>query len=234
MLGTDKNPFGGYNRNGRGIPDISLLAYNYVITLGGNFTAVSGTSASSPVFAGMLSLINSARLQTGKSSVGWINPALYQYWSHFTNDIISGDNHCVASGTVCCAQGFSASTGWDPVTGLGSINFVKFKEIMLSLGDNFNRPTQVPTPGPGQPSIAPTHPPVSNPSINPTAAPTIGRGWFYLNQYQEESCGGPIVSVSAIPTGFCMVEYDTDKKAIGSRKYDCSEGISNLLIFVSA
>ena len=36
-----------------------------------------GTSASTPVFAGMLSLINSRRLAAGKSSVGFANPALY-------------------------------------------------------------------------------------------------------------------------------------------------------------
>lgn len=109
---TDKAPFKGFNRQGRGYPDISLLAHNYVITLGGNFTAVSGTSASSPVFAGYISLVNAKRLQNNLPSLGWVNPALYTYASSFVNDITEGSNNCVALGTVCCSQGYYATTGW--------------------------------------------------------------------------------------------------------------------------
>lgn len=224
VAGTRNDPMKGYNKNGRGIPDISLLAHNYVITLGGNYSVVSGTSASSPVFAGMVSLVNSARLIAGKSALGWVNPALYQLGHLFARDITSGDNHCVASGTVCCAQGFNAVEGWDPVTGLGSLDFTKFKNALTALGDNFNHPTMRPSPGPGQPTFQPTLIPVSEPTFEPTPSPTMGPGWFYMNQYQEESCVGSILTVSAVPVGKCMIEYDKDKKAIGSRLYECLGG----------
>jgi hypothetical protein len=95
-----------------GYPDISVLAHNYVITIGGNFTAVSGTSASAPVFAAFISLVNSERLKNGQPSVGWINPALYALSSTFVKDVTDGDNHCVAMGAICCSQGFSAVEGW--------------------------------------------------------------------------------------------------------------------------
>jgi tripeptidyl-peptidase-1 len=109
---TDKKPFQGYNRRGRGFPDVSLLGHNYVITIGSNFTAVSGTSASAPVFAAYISLVNSERLKQSLPPLGWVNPAIYAFATSFINDIVDGDNRCVALGTVCCAQGFMATTGW--------------------------------------------------------------------------------------------------------------------------
>jgi tripeptidyl-peptidase-1 len=109
---TDKKPFHGYNRRGRGFPDVSLLGHNYVITIGNNFTAVSGTSASAPVFAAYISLVNSERLKQSLPPLGWVNPAIYAFATSFINDITDGDNRCVALGTVCCAQGFMATTGW--------------------------------------------------------------------------------------------------------------------------
>jgi tripeptidyl-peptidase-1 len=34
---------------------------------------------------------------------------------------------------VCCDYGFTAVSGWDPLTGLGSINFPNFLKAALSL-----------------------------------------------------------------------------------------------------
>jgi len=107
----------GYNRNGRGYPDISLLGYNYLVYIQSLRYALSGTSASSPVFAGMVSLVNAARKQAGKGSLGFLNPALYAYASEFTRDVTLGSNNCGVHGTICCEQGFQATTGWDPLTG---------------------------------------------------------------------------------------------------------------------
>lgn len=50
-----------------------------------------GTSASAPVFAGLLSLANSARRQAGKGNVGFVHPLLYKNPSAF-NDIVQGQN----------------------------------------------------------------------------------------------------------------------------------------------
>lgn len=106
---------------GRGYPDVSLLGSNYIVVAGQYAQSVSGTSASAPVFAAMVSLVNAARKRAGKPSLGWINPALYQLSSEFVHDITSGNNMCTEL-QPCCSQGFYAAPGWDPVTGLGSVS----------------------------------------------------------------------------------------------------------------
>ena len=71
----------------------------------------------------------------GLSTVGFINPTLYANPNMF-NDIISGNNNCCApqdnlNPPQCCLSGFSASSGWDPTTGLGSINYTNLAKILI-------------------------------------------------------------------------------------------------------
>eukprot|EP01041_Mallomonas_annulata_P001303 gene1302-2516_t len=119
---------GGYNRAGRGFPDISLAGKNYAVVIGGTEYLVSGSSAAAPVFAGMVSLLNTARLNSGKPSIGWMTPALYSFNGAFANDITSGNNKCTEK--TCCSQGFDAAVGWDPVTGFGSVDFQKLYNLL--------------------------------------------------------------------------------------------------------
>ncbi|EMC93369.1 hypothetical protein BAUCODRAFT_113640 [Baudoinia panamericana UAMH 10762] len=124
-------PYGAdrYNNSGqvRGFPDVSANGANYVIAIDGNFSLVYGTSASSPTFGSILTLINQERLNIGKSSVGFINPTLYANpW--VMNDITEGGNQ------GCGTPGFSAEPGWDPVTGLGTPNYPKMSALFLGLG----------------------------------------------------------------------------------------------------
>ena len=132
--GTASNPTpsAGFNRSGRAYPDISLLAHKYFVVLNATAVGLDGTSASSPVMAAMVNLINAQRRQAGLSTLGFLNPALYAKGSYFVNDITSGSNLCTAlyysSSTktylpTCCKQGFYCEGGWDPVTGLGSVDF---------------------------------------------------------------------------------------------------------------
>lgn len=65
------------SRSTRGFPDISANGANYDLKMLGDEYLVYGTSASTPVVASILSLINEARFKAGKSSLGFINPALY-------------------------------------------------------------------------------------------------------------------------------------------------------------
>ena len=87
---------------GRGYPDISLAAAYYNVVLGGEVVQLFGTSASTPLMAAFVTLVNSRRLEAGKSALGWINPALYsvaQSSPHIIlNDIVSGENNCAADG----------------------------------------------------------------------------------------------------------------------------------------
>lgn len=87
-----------------------------------------GTSASSPTFASILTLINDARITIGKGPVGFINPVVYSpLFSLAFNDILNGTNQ--GCGTV----GFSATKGWDPVTGVGTPNFERLLALWLVL-----------------------------------------------------------------------------------------------------
>ena len=135
---VNMTPIAGYSAAGRGFPDVALAGSNYLVYIGGSIFAVSGTSASAPVMAGLLSNINAARIASGKGSVGWVNPALYTNSSLFINDITSGNSKCAATTgkTVpnCCTQGFYATTGWDPITGLGTINYGKMVASFSALG----------------------------------------------------------------------------------------------------
>lgn len=172
----------------------------------------------------MISLINSARLKAGKSSLGWINPSLYALKDSYTRDITDGSNNCVASATVCCSQGYHAVAGWDPVTGLGSVNFTKLEESLLDLGDIINYPTLAPTLAPNSPPTIPTEVPTLNPTQTPTAAPTYQSGWMHIEQYSTHACTGTINLVTAVPTERCLLEYDSSLEAVGSINYQCTRG----------
>ena len=110
----------------RGFPDVSANGANYVVAVDGTFSLVFGTSASSPTFGSVITLVNEARYDVGKSSVGFLNPTLYAH-PNVLNDITSGGNQ------GCGTPGFTAVPGWDPVTGLGTPNYVKLAALYLSL-----------------------------------------------------------------------------------------------------
>lgn len=97
-------------------------------TSGGNLTAVGGTSAGAPTFAGILALINQA---TGSNGLGNVNPMLYALSASSPaafHDITSGNNNapCTVGSKNCPAGttsfGFSAGAGYDQATGLGSLD----------------------------------------------------------------------------------------------------------------
>ena len=136
-----------FNATGRAYPDISLMGYNYGVVLGGNLVGESGTSASAPVFAAMLTLINANRLKSNKSVLGFLNPQLYrlQNNSKVFNDIISGNNDCATfnydvSAAFCCGDnvGYPAMTGWDASSGLGSVNYIYLLAALNGESTNFD------------------------------------------------------------------------------------------------
>ncbi|WP_109486098.1 protease pro-enzyme activation domain-containing protein [Occallatibacter savannae] len=96
---------------------------------GGNYlTVAGGTSFAAPIFAGMIALINQKQGWTGGQ--GLTNSTLYTlassastYSSGF-HDVTSGNNNCTAGATYCgtTTGGFAAGTGYDQVTGLGSVD----------------------------------------------------------------------------------------------------------------
>lgn len=93
-LDRNQQPVSGYVTTGRGYPDVAMAGLNYEVVVGGKTYQVSGTSASSPVVAGMVSLVNADRIAAGKPSLGFLNPAIYQNGGAFSNDVTSGENNC--------------------------------------------------------------------------------------------------------------------------------------------
>lgn len=129
-----------FNSTSRAYPDVSLLGHNFPTSVGGKFYLVSGTSGSAPMMAALLTLANEARLQHGQKPLGFINPALYLLWggdmgSMLFHDITEGENNCCAavSDPVCCDFAFTAIKGYDPVSGLGSINHGLLVEELLKM-----------------------------------------------------------------------------------------------------
>eukprot|EP01117_Protostelium_nocturnum_P002650 TRINITY_DN13443_c0_g1_i1.p1 TRINITY_DN13443_c0_g1~~TRINITY_DN13443_c0_g1_i1.p1 ORF type:complete len:264 (-),score=44.63 TRINITY_DN13443_c0_g1_i1:106-897(-) len=129
---TKPSDVASFSSGGRAYPDVSALADLYGIVVNREIVLASGTSASAPVFAGMLNLINQARKEANKPFLGFVHPALYAAPSKVWNDITVGSNNCRAdSSAKCCKQGFKAIPGWDPVTGLGSPKYTPLKEYLL-------------------------------------------------------------------------------------------------------
>lgn len=108
----------------RGLPDVSynagvissVLTYNSFTPTGAFWALIGGTSAATPQWAAVDAIAN----QAAGRPLGFLTPRLYQiagtsatYAASF-HDITTGTN---SFGTV---TGFSAETGWDPASGLGT------------------------------------------------------------------------------------------------------------------
>ena len=99
----------------RNDPDVAAEAnFDNPTESNGTFqTGYGGTSFAAPRWAGFLALVNQQAVANGKSTVGFVNPALYNvgvstsYTSNF-HDVTSGSN------------GFTAVAGYDLATGWGS------------------------------------------------------------------------------------------------------------------
>ena len=130
----------GPNTNMRGVPDIAYQASSRTgvlvyMTEGATTTSgtgcgganpcsigwyvVGGTSSGSPQWAGLIAIAD----QMAGRDLGYINPALYKIASAPAKyaadyfDVTVGNNQ-----TTTSIPGYSASPGWDAVTGLGSPN----------------------------------------------------------------------------------------------------------------
>jgi tripeptidyl-peptidase I len=88
-------PLSYFNASGRAYPDVATYGSNYFVYLNASIVRESGTSASAPVFAAMVTLWNDMRLAYGYSPMGFIAPFLYDISTTHPeafNDITTGDN----------------------------------------------------------------------------------------------------------------------------------------------
>ncbi|KAK1240117.1 hypothetical protein MKX08_007559 [Trichoderma sp. CBMAI-0020] len=117
-----------FNDQGRGFPDVAALGWN-VLTVygpGSEKEAQGGTSASTPIVAALINRINDERLSVGRSTVGFVNPVLYENPQIF-NDVTKGNT------SICDSVAFEAAEGWDPITGLGTPNYPKMLDVFMKL-----------------------------------------------------------------------------------------------------
>ncbi|HUI38654.1 MAG TPA: PKD domain-containing protein, partial [Thermoplasmata archaeon] len=97
----------------RGQPDVSMVAGSpgALIVFGGQDSIEGGTSLASPMWAGLAADADSY----GKAALGFLDPSLYEI---ARNSSERAAFHDVTQGW----NGYSAGTGWDPVTGIGTPN----------------------------------------------------------------------------------------------------------------
>ena len=110
----------------RNVPDVSLNSdpdtSPYSTYILGAWVPLAGTSAAAPLWAAFTALLNQSRAALGNSSIGFINPVLYELGvstsaaTVFT-DITSGDNAHYSAG-----NGYDNATGWGSFKGSALIN----------------------------------------------------------------------------------------------------------------
>ena len=105
------------NHIGRGVPDVAANASpnsGYPLTVNGFSAVGNGTSASAPLWAGYIAVLNAAL----GGNVGFINPVLYRLGSYAFRDILGSPGP--ANNGLDGVSGYPADKGWDACTGWGS------------------------------------------------------------------------------------------------------------------
>ncbi|KYQ88241.1 peptidase C53 family protein [Tieghemostelium lacteum] len=126
-----------FNKNGRAYPDVSTVGHNLYIYYNGAWMTVDGTSASAPIFAGLITILNDIRLKAGLNPLGFINPLLYQIAQDYPEafyDVTVGDNRCgiynMPNAPTCCPHGFQSTPGYDIPSGIGRPNMQVLMDII--------------------------------------------------------------------------------------------------------
>jgi len=116
-----------YAKTGRASPDVSLLGENFAVDISGQTIPIGGTSASTPTWGAIISLLNEECLSAsgGSKTLGFVNPLFYQHADAFT-DITQGSNAIGSN----AASGWKCKKGWDAVTGLGTPQFTKLQDVV--------------------------------------------------------------------------------------------------------
>jgi subtilase family serine protease len=201
-----------------------------------NFSLIGGTSVSAPVFAGIVTLLNQ---YLGVSGLGNINPMLYTLAGNAANGafhpVTSGNNlvYCAAGtpvstpaqpSTLLCPNtgvlGFQASNedatkGYNPVTGLGSVDVNKLFVAFATPASDFTM-----TAAPASISVVAGH--TSSPGVTITFTPVNG-----FDQKITPSCTG-------LPTGATCAFNPTSVTLDGTDPASLSMTISTLSSMAAA
>src|ERR1017187_931996 len=103
----------------RNVPDVALTADNIYVRAGGaDNVGVGGTSCAAPLWAGFTALVNQQAVAAGRTTVGFINPAVYalaqtsNYPSCFHDIAIGNNTNSVSPTRYYAAPGYDLCTGW--------------------------------------------------------------------------------------------------------------------------
>ena len=131
------------NYDHRAYPDVSFLAGG--LTEYGAFNSAKneedrmyGTSASAPMMASLVALINQSLSESNTIKLGFINPLIYQAYNHqpsIFKDVTLGDNcnlYDINTMTSPCYTdpSYKAKEGFDLATGLGDPNGTRLLEYL--------------------------------------------------------------------------------------------------------
>tara|TARA_Y100001958_G_scaffold151604_1_gene136739 strand:+ start:1450 stop:3123 length:1674 start_codon:yes stop_codon:yes gene_type:complete len=136
--GVGLPPDENYNKNGRAYPDVAAVGHSCPTVVNKGLLSIDGTSCSAPVVGGLLTYVWDTLWREHKIKLGFANPLIYyiqRQCPECFNDITTGYNWCTES--ACCenktSYGFSATMGFDPVTGLGSLNIDKITSFITTM-----------------------------------------------------------------------------------------------------
>ncbi|KAF4125497.1 tripeptidyl-peptidase I [Geosmithia morbida] len=124
---------GLYNSSMRALPDISAVGTDFQIVLAQQVVSIAGTSASTPVLAAIVALIDEARFEAGKKPLGWLNGRLYRpEIAETLQDVKGGVSQSCTIAGIGMPGGWPAAQGWDAITGLGvPNNYAKFMQALV-------------------------------------------------------------------------------------------------------
>ena len=72
-----------FNATSRGLPDVTCLGYDAFVVNAGRWALESGTSQSTPIFAGIIAVLQAEYLNITNTTLGFINPLMSdQHTSH--------------------------------------------------------------------------------------------------------------------------------------------------------
>jgi hypothetical protein len=138
------NSVAPFNSTGRGYPDVAANASpnsGYPMFVGGGYDDANGTSASAPLWAALIAILNS---NLG-FNVGFLNTSLYSLGSSVFNPIsplwpkpdVSQLAKCPTDNGMNGILGYKAGGGWDACTGWGSPNGTELLNALRTWGVQF-------------------------------------------------------------------------------------------------
>jgi len=184
------------NDSARHTPDLSLSASfvsdGYYVYSDGSSGYYGGTSVAAPTMAGIAALLNQYLVAAGvhtQAGLGNINPTLYRLAQSnpaVFHDITLGDNKvpCVTGSPDCASGsfGFSAGTGYDQASGLGSVDALNLVHAWSS----------------APATVSAVVPSIDNDPVFQQTADSIGNQWRFTLSLTEES------GIATTLTGFTV------------------------------